>query len=533
MGDATVLIFNGDSLRIPIESPLNAVYAAVQARVKGSFGIFDSGGNFRLNSSEIPGEKKLFAYRGELAEVFFYINGKKTSQTSVKVFSREFGYPYHNRLLNYAAFERMIVKAIPDSLFYKKFSIEKITVENNIVDVMLSDSINEMSYRIVGALRLLNITPTVQNKYIKNLGIVKFSNSNAKLASQILSTWGSRQEFSELDKEIRNYKHFLIMKEEIPPKVLEGFFIDNSNEIQEKGELPDAFKLSGKSEYIDHRYFDRLKEMLLQKPELVKGKLEMYPTYFVWKSLSSKESYRFQLSPRIKELLKREEINDGDVAKMIVRYDSMGAGGQFTMTPRSVVDFLVKKFGIVYEGFGAPFNVDLPFCSLMYDVDIPFGSMGPFSWKQLLRRSGNWSINPPFTLKLLELALSSIIKACDHLPKEDETQFHILFPGWEDDPWMDILTGKTYSEYLVETIHMKLGEFSFERINGKPLYKPFGGLIYSVFSPAGKLHSNFGKKEILEIKEKFQETVPFSVRKNLENTEYISWRDLKAQKKTV
>ena len=539
MGETVeVLLFNGESLTLRAGISISDIYNLVYSRVdKRSFGVFDAEGRYLLREDAITPKGRLFVYRGELADVYFHINDKPFNHESIKIFSREFGYVYHNQLLNKAALERLILRAFPEKLFNSKsLTIDTISVTDNTINVRLSGMIDpETAYRIIGALRLVNISPNITTKYIRGLGMFKVASSpypkSGKLTSQILSTWGRHEEFSELDKEIRNYKHYLMMVKEIPQKKLEGFFIDNANEVQETGLLPDPFTDIGKvSAYIDHRQHARIIELLKKKPDLVKGSLNMYPTYFVWKSTVSDESYRFQMSPRVKVLQEREEINDGDIAKMVVRYSSMGAGGQFTMTPRSVVSFIAKTFDIKYEGFGAPFNVDLPFCSLMYDVDIPFGSMGPFSWKQLLRRSGNWSINPPFTEKLLELTVSNVLMACDHLPTRDETQFHVLFPGWEDNPWMDILTGKDYSPYLVETIHMKLGEFSFERIDGTPLYKPFGGLVYTVFSPAGKSHSTFGKKEILQIKEKFGETVPLAVKKNLENEEHIGWRELQEQR---
>lgn len=538
MSEITVETYDGRKVDFPSGSSLNDIYISINSRLDGrSIGIFDKFNKFYARTDKLPsGISSLYAYRGELAELVFHVENKIFNEVPIYAFSREFGYPYHNNLLNYAALERLIFSAFPEELKrLKQLSIDKIVVNSNVVDIFLSRGITKDSYRMIGALRLLNIFPEPIDRQFNSIGVVKaaFSKrSDARFKSQILSTWGKPSDFSELDKEIRNYKHFLTMQKEIPPKMLEGFFIDNANEIQEKGALPDAFILADKfSEYVSVEAIrEKIKEMLLERPEMIKGKLIFYGTHFIWKALNSKESYKFSITPRVKSLLDRPEINQGDVAKMIVRYSSIGAGGQFTMTPRSVIEFLRDKFNIRYEGFGAPFNVDLPFCSLMYDVDLPFGTLGPFSWKQLVRRSGNWSINPPFTLKLLELSVSSILEACDHLPKNDHTQFHILFPGWQDNPWMDILTGVTQSEYLVQTIHMKLGEFSFERIDGSPLYMPFGGLVYSVFSPSGVNNPHFGAKEILEIKAKFQETVPYAVRKNLEDKVIPTWKELKEMK---
>lgn len=535
--EVVVSLYTGESLAIPAPTSTREIYTAVRKKLQSNFGLFDGFGKFYHENSALDNSiTKYFVYKGEHGEVFFHLNGKKINQEPIWTFSREFGYPYKHRLLNQAALERMIMRSYPRKLLNRHgISVESVKIIDDTVDIYLSRNINiESSFRMVGAFRLINVNPSPEKKFIRGMGSFKVSaGDNVKLTSQILSTWGRQEEFSELDYEIRNYKHFQEMSKEINPKILEGFFIDNANETAMEGAVPDPFVLSLRfSEYTGGgKKFEMIKNFLANRPEPTRGRLEVYSTSFAWKSLVGKEAYHFPITPRIADLMARDIVNDGDVAKMIVRYESMGAAGQFTMTPRSVVRHLVEKHNIKYEGFGAPFNVDLPFCSLMFDVDIPFGSMGPFSYEQLLRRSGNWSINPPFTLKLLELALSSILKACEALPKDDDTQFHMLFPGWEDDPWMDILTGKVYSEFLVETIHMRLGEFSFERINGKPLYQPFGGLVYSVFSPMGKRHKTFKRQDIEAIKQEFQKTVPDAVRQNLFKVEHVPWQKLKEMKR--
>lgn len=445
----------------------------------------------------------------EKIRLFVFVNGKKYNQNAILFTCEELLFPYNNSLLNFAALERSLIKAIPEELFnVPTIGIEKLDVVADVINLHLSDNLEaKTAYRIVGALRLFNIRTGQRRFGVPGLGYVVSSVPGSKLTSQTVSTWKTyeRSKFSDLDYEIRNYRLYRYLLPKFGNKFLERYFVDSANFMVLKGDLPKHTVFV--PELIDEPGFNKelFGQELLNMPKMTRGKLTFDHKSLSWSD--GKETFVFKMNKRHRELLARPGISIGDLAKVIVRYSSMGAAGQFTMTPRSVVKHLVTTHDIRYEGFGAPFNVDLPFCSLMFDIDLPFGSMGPFNWEQLVRRKGNWSINPPFTPQLLAITISSVLKACEHLGPDDHRQYHVLFPGWEDLDYMDILTGKEESEYLVSTTVMEVGDFAFERIGGDKLFYLFGGLVYSVFSPAGKRNKDFTEGHMQQIRDEFKKNI--------------------------
>lgn len=473
--------------------------------------------------------------KNETLNLKIFINNIIYNNAPIKFYCKELEYPHHNNLLNFSILEKSISKNIPEDLYLiDNLAISNISVDVDTVHLYLSDKIDVKDvYRIVGPLRIFNMYNNPAKINMKNFGTIVSSKNNNKKYSQLVSTWKSygRGKFSDLDYEIRSYKHFLQLSKVFAPSWLERYFINAANFMVKNGNLPKHQVFIPEMNDVQSIDMELFSKMINNQPKMIQGSMIVKKDGFEWKG--GNESYFFKFRKRHHDLLKKPGIAYGDVAKMVVRYSSIGAGGQFTMTPRSVIKFLVQEYDIRYEGFGAPFNVDLPFCSLMFDVDLPFGSMGPFDWQQLIRHSGNWSINPPFTEALLELAVSSIIDACSYIEQNQrnhenmQRQFHILFPGWEDLEWMDILTGKIYNKYLISTTTMDIGDFSFERTNGDKLYAPFGGLVYAVFSPSGKNNKFFNDNEMLKVRKAFADTVDPKLREKLkEKYPKISWKEL-------
>lgn len=462
--------------------------------------------------------------------LFVFINGKKYNNNAILFTCEELLLPYNNSLLNFAALERSLVKAIPEELFkVTDLGIEKMDVMGDVVSLHLSNSLEYKSaYRIVGALRLFNIQSGQKRFGVPGLGYVVSSAPGPKMISQTVSTWKTydRSKFSDLDYEIRNYRLYRYLLPKFGNKFLERYFVDSANFMVLKGDLPKHTVFV--PELIDEPGFNKElfgRELSENLPKLSRGKLTFDHKSLTWSD--GKETFKFRMNKRHRELLARPGISIGDLAKVVVRYGSMGAAGQFTMTPRSVVKHLVTTHDIRYEGFGAPFNVDLPFCSLMFDIDLPFGSMGPFNWEQLVRRKGNWSINPPFTPQLLAITMSNVLKACEHLGPDDYRQYHVLFPNWEDLDYMDILTGKEESKYLVSTTVMDVGDFAFERIGGDKLFYLFGGLVYSVFSPVGKRNKDFTEAHMQQIRDEFKKNITPEESANVRaKYPYVPWREL-------
>lgn len=512
------------------------LYSKIKGETQEEFGVFyDKDLVYPSDILKKYNEDDVFSTRrGRWGTLVLKTRNKMLYTTSF--FSTLLYYPYHHYLLQSYAIESVVASNYPKSLVKDLYAVESINVKSSVIEVNLTtleDTYTTMNplYKLCGPLRYTYFGKKPVTETVEGLGRVKCMGRDITLISSKISSWGPKEDYTPLDYEIRNLKHFNKLVEKYNPKHLEAYFLDAANKAQIKGNKPDPFFVFDEGDDIYSSLPEGFRDDLKDKPQLESGKLQFFQNSFTWTSKTQKMTIDF--NKRVKDLLSRNEINDGDVAIMHTRYKSVGASGQYTMTPRVVIDYLEKNYDIKYEGFGAPFNVDTDeFCSLMFDVDLPFGSMGPFSWKQLVRKTGNWSINPPFTEYIFELTITSIIKACETLGPADTTQFHVLFPGWEPDQrqefneCMAIMKGEKYSPYLASHCKMNNGEYSFERINGNPLYLIHGGLLYSVFSPSGK-NCGFDDNDMTKLRQKFTSTVPKTIRNKLAERKDIPWNQKK------
>lgn len=134
-------------------------------------------------------------------------------------------------------------------------------------------------------------------------------------------------------------------------------------------------------------------------------------------------------NPRINQFIMM--TNPQDTLRMLLRYDSLVPGGQQWPTPQKVAKFLYDN-GFRYEGFASPLNSinfgmpDWKFCSLFYDTDSPFGSLGPFL--SISNPTGNWTIAPPNIEWLPDLMLSKISTSFDL----NKSLIHFVLPLWKD-----------------------------------------------------------------------------------------------------
>lgn len=146
------------------------------------------------------------------------------------------------------------------------------------------------------------------------------------------------------------------------------------------------------------------------------------------------------VSPRNLAVLKTHQ--ESDVIKMICRYSAIMANSQQWGLPFEQYDYLYDKYGVRYEGFASPLNARLmgksgaKFCSLFYDVDKPFGSIGSFFDNKLYTNTKDkfhWMINPPYTEELLSLAANKMLDSIGSAKKEGAKlmAFYIM-PGWFD-----------------------------------------------------------------------------------------------------
>ena len=78
--------------------------------------------------------------------------------------------------------------------------------------------------------------------------------------------------------------------------------------------------------------------------------------------------------------------------------------------PPSVFSVLKSHLDVDGECFASPLNHQLPlYFSAFEDIDAAFGSLGSFCNTSAIE-SGSWECNPPFDVRSVHLALSTIRK---------------------------------------------------------------------------------------------------------------------------
>lgn len=268
------------------------------------------------------------------------------------------------------------------------------------------------------------------------------------------------------------------------------------------------------------------------QPEITSGERKGIDSYTSTETKITYKGFNIFKTDRFKQLYARSNIQISDVIKMYMRYSSLGDAGQQTYTPTMVANMLQNEFGVKYEGFASPINARCSkFCSLMYDVDKSFGSMGSFCSKRILdNQDGNWTINPPFTESYYTFMRDGIVGAFERGVREDMLIF-IKVPDWIDCEVIDWLKSKD-NKYRVDSRVMEVGEFSFERVTGSGLYKLSGGLLLAVLSPLGKNHPTFGTDQMDRFANVMKETVPMALRSVMKSDrEYINGYTLRVKVK--
>lgn len=137
----------------------------------------------------------------------------------------------------------------------------------------------------------------------------------------------------------------------------------------------------------------------------------------------------FPLDTRLNFLIKK--TNKKKVLRMLLRYSGLGISGQHCALPINVYNYIYDNFNIRGEGYSSPLNSklitkkDTKICTLFYDTDKYFGSVGRFSSDVLIKYNKfNWTVNPPYLTHTLKFAFTEIVKALD---KIENKNFLVVF----------------------------------------------------------------------------------------------------------
>jgi len=178
---------------------------------------------------------------------------------------------------------------------------------------------------------------------------------------------------------------------------------------------------------------------------IIKMRLEIFPRHrdskieYKDNTLSCGSTFKITVSPVVQKLIdmKGTELT----MSVILKYRPLYEEYQCCLTQRHV-DNLYDNFGVINEAFASPLNSLLigkentKFYSL-HNVDREFGSKGNFFSNNPFDSNGNWIINPPNDLLIIDKLTNLIMKEMD---KEITRTLFIILPN-------------TYSEHINKLIH--------------------------------------------------------------------------------
>ncbi|VVU95603.1 Phosphorylated CTD interacting factor 1 WW domain [seawater metagenome] len=163
-----------------------------------------------------------------------------------------------------------------------------------------------------------------------------------------------------------------------------------------------------------------------------------------------------KVNPNVFNILKK--YPGKDVIIMIIRYSTLLLQGQQWGIPFEQYNEWYNNYDLRFEAFASPLNSRLMgkknayFCSIFYDTDKIFGSIGSFYDVSLTNPLNNnnqdkkvWSICPPYIDKILTYSAQKTIKALKEA--ESNNQKLIIFfvmPGWEKSESYIILSSTKY-----------------------------------------------------------------------------------------
>jgi hypothetical protein len=170
-----------------------------------------------------------------------------------------------------------------------------------------------------------------------------------------------------------------------------------------------------------------------------------------------------------------------DIIRMLLRYSIFDMSSQQWSIGDNLYDDISDIFNISFEMFASPLNFNMNmFCSIFYDTDHIFGSLGSF-YSLDLEKLLNQNIkgvffNPPYLPLLMSKCTIHCLNILDEMNKlgVDFTIVSFL-PNWDDADYIKNFSG---SKYTVETRIVNKGKYILhEKDKGKLINGTFDLLV--------------------------------------------------------
>ena len=170
-----------------------------------------------------------------------------------------------------------------------------------------------------------------------------------------------------------------------------------------------------------------------------------------------------------------------NIIYMLLRYSIFDTSSQQWSIGIDLYETISYLFDISFETFASPLNFNMNrFCSIFYDTDKVFGSVGSFynltSEKLILQNIKGVFFNPPYLPILMKKCALQCLTILDEMQVQnrDFTIFSFL-PNWED---ADYIKSFIQSKYMVEYKIINKGNYILqEKDKGKLITGTFDLLV--------------------------------------------------------
>jgi hypothetical protein len=170
-----------------------------------------------------------------------------------------------------------------------------------------------------------------------------------------------------------------------------------------------------------------------------------------------------------------------DIIKMLLRYSIFDMSSQQWSIGDNLYEDISEIFNISFEMFASPLNFNMNmFCSIFYDTDHIFGSIGSFYSldvdKFLNQNIKGVFFNPPYLPLLMNNSTKQCLKLLDNMNKIDKDFTVVSFlPNWDD---AEYIKNFVNSKYTVSTRIVSKGNYILhEKDKGKFINGTFDLLV--------------------------------------------------------
>ena len=188
-----------------------------------------------------------------------------------------------------------------------------------------------------------------------------------------------------------------------------------------------------------------------------------------------------------------------DIVRMLLRYSIFDMSSQQWSIGDSLYEDISEIFNISFEMFASPLNFNMNmFCSIFYDTDYIFGSVGSFYSldinKLLIQNIKGVFFNPPYLPLLMNNSTKQCLYILDEMNKLGIDFSVVSFlPNWED---ADYIKNFLSSKYTVDSRIVNKGNYILhEKDKGKLINGTFDILVIVLNSMKSSWNSE--KKSVI------------------------------------